>query len=286
MSGLPANTTHLSLDKDTGELTAYDITHRVLTKMHSSHTANHAARQSNASACAAMANSDIQKLPGWSSLLSTAQGMWSTGSFNSVANDPGYPQYPASICTDLSTVTVTPNAQPECTVQDSVTGGTFVGTSGTVTLSSTQGTAYQTTTTVTQSAALAVGNTFGVKFNVPGVEVTDSVTVSATFTNTLSTATQSTVNLQTVQGVTLIAPEGSTCRLSFTTESCTLTGTGSVREAATGWAWFEFNSRTDGHYLWALNMDYFLSLDQRSSFINFKAAVESSTLSMYQGHCA
>jgi hypothetical protein len=64
MSGLPANTTHLSLDKDTGKLTAYDITHRVLTKMHSSHMANHSARQSDAGACTAKANSDIQKRKG------------------------------------------------------------------------------------------------------------------------------------------------------------------------------------------------------------------------------
>jgi hypothetical protein len=62
MSGLPVNTIHLSFDKDTGELTAYDITHRVIGTLHSSHTGNRtAARQSTASACAAMVNSDIQK---------------------------------------------------------------------------------------------------------------------------------------------------------------------------------------------------------------------------------
>jgi hypothetical protein len=313
-----------------------------------------------------------------------------------IRSDPGYPQYPASICTDLSTVTVTPNgptpsltlssipadypnplpAEPECTVQDSTTGGTLVGTSGSVTLTSTQGTSYSTTSTVTrvfstefvswnqlttcaESAALAVGDTFGVKMTVPGVEVSDSITVTATFTNTLSTAcalifshsrvllmgrhsTQNTVNLQQSQGITMVAPVGSTCNLSVrcssshqfisdgsnialssrrrvaprralvvcvrppqagrgssSTRGCVLSSPISLDFPLSSFR----RKQTDGHYLCksgfsfgcnpselkrstgALNMDYFLTLDQRSSFINFKAAVESSTLSTYQGHC-
>ncbi|KAF7339206.1 hypothetical protein MVEN_01998000 [Mycena venus] len=287
MAGLPANTTHLSIDATTGDLTAYDKNRKPVGTLHpSKHGANVTSRQSQYSACTAMANSDIQKMPGWSALLADAQSLFGKGSFNSVANDPGYPQYPASICTDLSTVTVTANAQPECSVQESTTHGTLVGTSGSVTLTSTQGTSYSTTTTVTQSAALAVGATFGVKLTVPGVEESESFSVTSTFTNTLSTSSQTTVNQQQSEGITMVAPIGSTCNLSFTTKACTTTGSGSVREAATGWAWFEYKSKTQGHYLWALNLDYYLTLDQRSSFINFKAAVQSSTLSGYTGQCA
>ncbi|KAJ7768099.1 hypothetical protein DFH07DRAFT_769313 [Mycena maculata] len=300
MAGLPDNTTMLSLDPSTGALTAYDVNHRVVKTIYNA--TGLTVRQSTASACNAMASGNIQKLPGWSALLSVAQSMWGTGSFNSATksvcgdsirvheintlnSNPSYPQYPASICTDLATVTVTPNENPQCTVQDSTTGGTLVGAGGTVTLTSIQGTSYSTTTTVTQSAALAVGDTFGVSVEIPGVEVSDSVTVTTTFTNTLSTASTSTVNLQTSQSITLNAPIDSVCSLSFTTTSCTTSGTGTVTEAATGWAWFDFNSETDGHYLWALLMDYYLTLEQRSSYINFRAAVNSDTLSQYTGSC-
>ncbi|KAJ6628152.1 hypothetical protein B0H10DRAFT_2428984 [Mycena sp. CBHHK59/15] len=296
MSDLPANTTHLSLDQTTGELTAYDITHRVLGKIHHSHhnSSKVDSRQSTYGACTAMVSGDIKKLHG--AFIHCAEHV--RNGIIQQRRDPGYPQYPASVCTDFSTVAVTANDQPTCSVQQESTGGVLVGTSLPVTLTSTQGTSYSTTSTVTQSASLAVGDTFGAKMTVPGVEVSDSITVTATFTNTLSTSyalslefitlshvtttprsTQSAVNQQQTEGVTMSAPAGQSCSLSFTTKSCTTTGTGSSPDRLS-------IVHTNGHYLWALNMDYFLSLDQRSSFINFKAAISSSTLSSYSGHCA
>ncbi|KAJ7473445.1 hypothetical protein FB451DRAFT_292531 [Mycena latifolia] len=283
MSGLPQNATHLSFDTETGELTAYDITHRVLAKQHHSPSNGTSHTVRTVGSCAAMVNADVQKLPGYNALLADANSLLGKHSWTNLANDNRYPQYPASICTDLDTVVVTATGSPTCIIQNESTSGVLVGTSGSVTLSSTQGTAYSVTSTVTQSASLAIGNTFSVKVTFPGEEYSDSFSLTSTYTNTLSTATQTTDNQQSTESVTMAAPGGQTCSLQYTTKSCSVTGTGTIRAAATGWAWFEYNS---GKTHWALNMDYFLTLDQRSSFINFRSGITSSTLSSYTGKCA
>ncbi|KAJ6597796.1 hypothetical protein DFH09DRAFT_1132638 [Mycena vulgaris] len=283
MSGLPQNATHLSFDTETGELTAFDITHRVLSKQHHSplNGTSHTAR--TVGSCAAMVNADVQKLPGYNALLADANNLLGKHSWTNLGDDNRYPQYPSSICTDLDTVVVTATGSPTCMIQNESTSGVLVGTSGSVTLSSTQGTAYSVTSTVTQSAALAIGNTFAVKVTFPGEEYSDSFSVTSTYTNTLSTATQTTDNQQSTESITMAAPAGETCSLQYTTKSCSVTGTGTIRAAATGWAWFEYNN---GKTHWALNMDYFLTLDQRSSFIKFRSGITSSTLSSYTGKCA
>ncbi|KAJ6628512.1 hypothetical protein B0H10DRAFT_1940349 [Mycena sp. CBHHK59/15] len=287
MSGLPQNATHLSFDTETGELTAFDINHRVLSKQRHNVTSHggvsHVRRQSTVGSCAAMVNADVQKLPGYNALLADANSLLGKHSWTNLANDNRYPQYPASICTDLDTVVVTATGPPTCIVQNQSTSGVLVGTSGSVTLASTQGASYSVTSTVTQSASLAIGNTFSVKVTFPGEEYSDSFSVTSTYTNTLSKATQSTDNQQSTESITMVAPAGEKCSLSYTTKSCSVTGTGTIRAAATGWAWFEYNN---GKTHWALNMDYFLTLDQRSSFINFRSGISSNTLSSYTGQCA
>ncbi|KAJ6562327.1 hypothetical protein B0H19DRAFT_943641 [Mycena capillaripes] len=283
MSGLPQNATHLSFDTETGELTAYDITHRVLAKQH--HSPNKTLAPRTVGSCAAMVNADVQKLPGYNALLADANNLLGKHSWTNLGLDNRYPQYPASICTDLDTVVVTATGSPTCVIQNESTSGVLVGTSGSVTLSSTQGTAYSVTSTVTQSASLAIGDTFSVKVSFPGEEYSDSFSVTSTYTNTLSTATQTTDNQQSTESITMAAGAGQTCSLQYTTKSCSVTGTGTIRAAATGWAWFEYNSGK-GLFTGALNMDYFLTLDQRSSFINFRSGITSSTLSSYTGKCA
>ncbi|KAF7335183.1 hypothetical protein MSAN_02351600 [Mycena sanguinolenta] len=291
MSNLPQNTTHLSFDTETGELTAYDITHRVLSKhTYSPNTTSaNSRRQSTVGSCAAMVNSDVQKLPGYQALLADANSLLGAHSWTDLAKsvnspDNRYPQYPASICTDLDTdtVTVTASGPPTCSIQKESTSGVLVGTSGSVTLSSTQGTSYSVTSTVIQTSSLAVGDSFSVKVSFPGDEEQNTFSVTSTYTNSLSTATQSTDNQQSTESVTMVAGAGQTCSLQYTTTSCSVTGTGTIRAAATGWAWFEYNN---GKTHWALNMDYFLTLDQRSSYISLRSGITSSTLSSYTGKC-
>ncbi|KAJ7120255.1 hypothetical protein C8R44DRAFT_877693 [Mycena epipterygia] len=296
MSGLPQNATHLSFDTETGELTAYDITHRVLAKQKHSpaNSTTHATRQTVGS-CAAMVNGDVQKLPGYNALLADANSLLGKHSWTNLG------QYLLPISTTrIPTYT---NLQPTTTA----TRNTPRAFALTLTRSwipdlrhpkreyqwrpsrhHRLGNAlldagnrlfrYQH-----QSSALAIGASFSVKVSFPGEEYSSTFSVTSTYTNTLSTATQTTDNQQSTESITMAAPAGESCSLEYTTKSCSVTGTGTIRAAATGWAWFEYNS---GKTHWALNMDYFLTLDQRSSFIDFRSGITSSTLSSYTGKCA
>ncbi|KAF8129412.1 hypothetical protein K438DRAFT_1789170 [Mycena galopus ATCC 62051] len=75
MSGLPQNTTHLPFDTKTGELTAYDITHHMLSKQNYSVNNTNTRRQSSAGSCASMVDSDVQKLEGFQALLADANSL-------------------------------------------------------------------------------------------------------------------------------------------------------------------------------------------------------------------
>ncbi|KAF8214794.1 hypothetical protein K438DRAFT_1749873 [Mycena galopus ATCC 62051] len=84
--------------------------------------------------------------------------------------------------------------------------------------------------------------------------------------------TQTTDNQQSTESITMAAGEGQTCSLQVGSPA----HSGIITAAATGWAWFEYNgSKTH----WALNMDYFLTLNQRSSYISIRSGIMSSTLS-------
>ncbi|KAF8177784.1 hypothetical protein K438DRAFT_1978401 [Mycena galopus ATCC 62051] len=170
-------------------------------------------------------------------------------------SDNRYLQYPASICTDLAAVVVTATASPTCSVQNESTNGILVGTSGSVTLSSTQGTAYSVTSTVTETSSIAIGDSFFVKVTFPGEEYQNTFSVTSTFTNSLSTATQTTDNQQSTESIIMAAGEGQTCSLETTT-SCSVTARGPSPLRR-----------------------------RRSRYISIRSGITSSTLSLYTGKC-
>lgn len=93
----------------------------------------------------------------------------------------------------------------------------------------------------------------------------------------------------------------------FDTKSCSFSGSGNIRYTATGWVWFNYDSKTKGHYkcasdmllsmmphssdptqsyLGALNIDETLkNIDDRSSTMNFAASGNIVTKSKYKGVC-
>ena len=73
--------------------------------------------------------------------------------------------------------------------------------------------------------------------------------------------------------------------LQFKQTSCTTQGSGQVPFTATGWVWFEYNDRTQGHYKWALQMDGSLSAEERSSYMKFDTVVATDTKGEYSANC-
>ena len=142
-------------------------------------------------------------------------------------------------------------------------------------------------TPLAEEASLAIGETVSVKVGIPEVaDVTSTTSVEAKFTNTLSTTETSENNQQTTQTVAIAVPNGKTCKVNFDVTTCTTQGSGQVPFVATGWVWFEYDDKTEGHYKWALKIDDIVAnKDDRSTFLKFDAQVKSDTNGEYKADC-
>ncbi|KAL1681292.1 hypothetical protein EV122DRAFT_275359 [Schizophyllum commune] len=235
--------------------------------------------------CSSLSADDAQKLPGWDSLNQKAKDNWGDGSRKIVTNDEDYPTQPAQVCAqDAGDIAI--DGDPSCTKQTQTLDTTVTGTNGTATVSQTTGTSFSSQQTTSQESSISVGETVEVKVGIPEVaDVTSSTSLSTTFTNTLSKSTTTESNQQTTQTVAIAVKDGATCKVTFEETSCTTKGSGQVPFTATGWVWFEYDDKTEGHYKWALNMDDNLSEEDRSSYMKFDAVVSTDTKGNYQAAC-
>ncbi|KAJ6532890.1 hypothetical protein DFH09DRAFT_1284519 [Mycena vulgaris] len=309
ISGLPRDATHLALDEEARELVAFSRRGELLGRFAFSNvngsnigTPGNFSRRDVNGACVDMSSDDVQKcessnvplptqVPGWNTLKSIAEKNWGTGSYNIVTNDKDYPNQPAQSCASTDQVKIVPDGKPStdssCSVESSKSDGEQVGTSGTITLTHAKGTSSTTTTTVTKEASIGIGHSFGVSVGFPEIaDITSEFTFTATFTNTLSTANEKKTDQTHTEALTQNNSAGKECHLEFTTQTCTITGSGKVRTLGTGWVWFEYNDKTQGHYKWALSIDALLTnQDDRSTFIEFKSTTGTTSTSKYNGVC-
>ncbi|KAJ6523237.1 hypothetical protein DFH09DRAFT_1190669 [Mycena vulgaris] len=283
-SVLPQDASRLAYNNNTHEIIAFASNGSNLGRFY---LAQGQGKRAATGSCVDMSPADVQNMPGWSILQSTAQQYWGSGSYNLVTNDPHYPDAPAQVCAEMDTVPITTDGDPSCVTQNSTSGGEQVATDGSITQQHQSGITYTTTITVTQQSAFAAGAEVSVTLgllNILGISA--GVSFTSTFTNTLSTATTATSDQSSTVSVTQNTVANNTCYLEFITQICTITGSGQIRMLGTGWVWFEYKDRIDGHYYWALNMDAYLSnQDDRSSFTHFKAATGSNSASEFHGVC-
>ncbi|KAJ7604301.1 hypothetical protein DFH06DRAFT_1487715 [Mycena polygramma] len=267
IAGLPTNTTHLALDDETGEVIAFDRGGEQFGRFP---LAPRATDSPPVGACADMSSDDVQKLPGWNTLKTTAEKNWGTGSYKVVTNDKSFPDQPAQSCVSTDVVAIVPDGNPSasksCNTQSSQSDGKQVGSNGSIALTHSEGTSSSTTSTVTKSSSIAEGVSVAAEIGFPEIaDVTSTFTFTSTFTNTLSSATTSQSDKTSSATITQSNVAGKTCHLEFTTQTCTITGSGKVRMLGTGWVWFEYNSKTQGHFKWALSIDEVLT-NQAPSF--------------------
>ncbi|KAL1706315.1 hypothetical protein EV121DRAFT_257428 [Schizophyllum commune] len=286
LESVPAHATKLAIDDVTKRIIAYDA--RGVHLGFVERSAFLKAKRDDVGACSSMSADDVQKLtvPGWDQLEQKANDNWGDGSRKIVTNDEDYPEQPAQICAeDAGDITI--DGDPECTTQTQSLDTTVSGTNGTATVSETTGTKFSSSQTVSQEASLAIGETVSVKVGIPEVaDVTSTTSVEAKFTNTLSTTETSENNQQTTQTVAIAVPNGNSCKVNFDVTTCTTQGSGQVPFVATGWVWFEYDDKTEGHYKWALKIDDIVAnKDDRSTFLKFDAQVKSDTNGEYKADC-
>ncbi|KAK0434201.1 hypothetical protein EV421DRAFT_1909514 [Armillaria borealis] len=118
------------------------------------------------------------------------------------------------------------------------------------------------------ASTIGVSSTLSVDIGIP--EIAD---VTVEFFD-VSYSDVSTVTL------TINAPDGKTCTATTSTQTCNIETTGCY--LASGWMWFYYNSRVQGHYDWAVGVEaIFTNRDDRSIFAEFKGSMVANTHTSY-----
>ncbi|KAJ6491622.1 hypothetical protein C8R47DRAFT_435013 [Mycena vitilis] len=281
---VPSGTKALAFDPVTGSVSAFAHDGAFLGKVN--HTSTVSKRTDGT--CTNLGPNDLKGLAGWSLVEAKAAANWGKVKYNLATNIDNEANYPAIACVSDDTAMVTVNGSPSCVTSTQTSSGTLVGTSGSVALSAEEGTSSSTSITTTKTSDWSVGVSLTAKIGIPDiVDATTTATTSVSVANTLSNAVTTTSSNQQTQTISMDAADGETCSLTFTSKSCTGTGTGSIVMTATGWAWFEYSKKVQGHYYWALNLESTIpDASQRSSSIDFTAAISATNDSQYKGTCA
>ncbi|KAK0476959.1 hypothetical protein IW261DRAFT_298058 [Armillaria novae-zelandiae] len=284
---LPRDIAHIAVDEARGHYLAFKRDGSLYGRYPVDSQSNNVDRRA-ASQCSQLSVDEAKTISGWDAIENYANDNWGDGSRNIVTNPEDYVDRPAQVCITDDVVQLSFSGDPVCQTHTTSSAGTLVGTSGEVDIEVDQGFNTDTSYTVSSASTIGVSNTMTVKVGIPEVaEVTDALTISTEVTDTTSSTFD--VSYNDVSKVTLkiTAPEGKTCTATTSTKTCNIQATGKIRYLATGWIWFNYNDKTEGHYKWAVNIESVVTnQDDRSSFATFKGSMVENTETSYAGKCA
>ncbi|KAJ6536688.1 hypothetical protein DFH09DRAFT_1178491 [Mycena vulgaris] len=286
--GLPAGTTVLGFDLDGSVVQAYNNKGTVLGNVSDSALPR---RDGATGTCAALDATQMQIIPGWPKLVAEAQKNWGTGSWTIKTNPPEWLNNPAIVCLNdrnsANPPKIVATGTPNCADSSQYTDGQFIGVGGAVTLTGNEGTTASSTTTVTKQSSIGVDVSVSAEVDFPLIaKFTSTVTVKSDFTNSLAKSTTSGTNTMQGRTFTMTPTAGQTCHLEYEAESCTVSGTGNIPWVASGWAWFTYDKKTQGHWNWALLMEAYLTDEaDRTSNMEVDVAMSSTANSNFIAKC-
>ncbi|KIY61509.1 hypothetical protein CYLTODRAFT_405513 [Cylindrobasidium torrendii FP15055 ss-10] len=283
---LPSDVAHVGLDEDRREFVAYRRDGSLYGRFPVDDSANNSFTKRDPT-CGDLSVEQAEGMPGWGAITKYADDKWGTRSRNIVTNPDGYLNRPAQVCVTDEVIELSFSADPVCQTHTTTTQGELVGTSGTVAIGVEQGFNTDTSYTVTQASTLGMDTTLEISVGIPEVaDVTASMTISTSVTNELSSTFDVSYNDVSTVTLTMNAEEGKKCSAIVESKTCNMQAKGQIRYLATGWIWFNYEDRTEGHYKWAAHIDSILSKDDRSTFAEFRGAMSSDTKTAYKGTCA
>ncbi|KAK7032045.1 hypothetical protein VNI00_013413 [Paramarasmius palmivorus] len=288
---LPEDVENIAIDEETGQYLAFYSNGTLAVTFPVSYedlTSSSERRQAVGSTCVELSLDEIKRLPGWSRIVDYADDKWGKGGRNIVANPKEYPDRPANLCVSSDVVGLKVAGEPVCLTQETITKGHLTGTSGDVAIRVAQGFTSQSSFTVTRAATVGLSSTVGVTVGIEEIaDVTTSFTASTEVKNENTRSFQTTADNKHEFDLTIRAPEGKTCDAVINVKSCQLQANGRLRYTAEGWVWFNYKSQVNGHYKWAANIARAVkSIDDRSSFLEFRGSVQVNTYVDYNVTCA
>lgn len=284
---LPRDIAHIAVDEARGHYLAFKRDGSLYGRYPVDSQSNNVDRRA-ASQCAQLSVDEAKTISGWDAIEQYANDNWGDGSRNIVTNPEDYVDSPAQVCITDDVVQLSFSGDPVCQTHTTSSEGTLVGTTGEVDIEVDQGFNTDTSYTVSSASTIGVSNTLTVKVGIPEVaDVTDAFTISTEVTDTTSSTFDVSYSDMSKVTVKMTAPEGKTCTATTSTKTCNIQATGKIRYLATGWIWFNYDDKTEGHYKWAVNIDSVVTnQDDRSSFATFKGSMASNTETSYAGNCA
>ncbi|KAF8879812.1 hypothetical protein BD779DRAFT_1676199 [Infundibulicybe gibba] len=283
----PADVAYVAHDEHTGNYLAYKRDGTFYGRYSKNELASiHGKR--NSSNCVPLTLDDAKKMPGWNKIVDYANSQWGDKKRNIVVNPPEYLDANAIICTsDQPTpVEIQGDQSANCVKTQEETKGELVGTNGTVTLTLSQGYINSASWSVARTSSFGIGTSISATLGIPevleiGAEVTTTANVENSLTNGFDTKVDNTVS----QSVEIDSADGETCYASISTETCNVSAKARLQQTATGYIWFNYDSRVDGHYKWPVSIEAVTSLEERSSYIDITGSMRAISKSSYAAHC-
>ncbi|KAK0433152.1 hypothetical protein EV421DRAFT_1442929 [Armillaria borealis] len=283
---LPEDIAHIAVDKADGHYLAFKRDGTLFGRYPIDAQSNNLGRRA-ASQCAPLSLDEAKTLPGWNAILDYANTQWGTGSRNIYTNPAAYVDSPAQVCITDDVVELSYSGNPVCETHNTSTAGSLVGTDGQVQIAVQQGFNTDTSYTVSSASTIGVSSTLSAQIGIPEIaDVTAELSVSTDVTDESSSTFDVSYSDVSTVTLTINAPDGKTCTATTSTQTCNIEATGNIRYLASGWIWFYYDSKTQGHYEWAASVEAVLTnQDDRSSFAEFKGSMVANTHTSYAGSC-
>ncbi|KAK0237265.1 hypothetical protein EDD85DRAFT_836990, partial [Armillaria nabsnona] len=280
----PRDVAHIAIDDSGSYYLAFDRNGTLYGTYPVGVESNNLERRS-ATRCAQLTVDEAKSLPGWSTIEKQANDNWGSG-YDIWTNPSAFPDRPAQACITTEVVQLT-LGDWICNNHTTSTEGQLVGTNGQIQIQAQQGSDSSGSYTISSASTIGVSSTLTADIGIPEVvSITAGVTTSAEITDETSSSFDTSYNDITSNTVTIDASDGQTCTVETTTETCHNQASGNIRYLATGYVWFSYRSRRQGHFDWAINIESTITdEDGRSSFANFEGDTVASTSSVYSATC-
>ncbi|KAJ7850207.1 hypothetical protein B0H13DRAFT_2401431 [Mycena leptocephala] len=240
------DTVMLGSDPDSYWSVAYDRNFAELEHYHTPFNNRTAAAPAALSEkCRALTANALKSLPAWGAMETDARNNWGSDSYNLYFGDAGNKggNTVAWMCVGDDIVTLESTGDARCNTNTLHTGGTLVGTSGSVSVTVTSSFTSGSTCTVTKESTLGISYTATITVGIPDViGGSGSWTASASFTNSEARSFSTEIKNEVRQTIQMNAPAGSTCRLDYESKTCYEPVKGRVTFSANGWFTFGYNS--------------------------------------------
>ncbi|KAJ7932867.1 hypothetical protein B0H13DRAFT_2515389 [Mycena leptocephala] len=276
LADVPSNASYVALDQVGGWLVSFTKEGKEISRHLVGKTANLTTHEKRDS------------VAGWPQILAFAQNTWSSGSYTLQTNPSYAPSYPATSCVAPSVQNVQLEGSPHCTTSTGNIAGSIAGTDGSVSVSFVSGYSSTSQWSVDVASQLSFSNTVEVSVGIPELaDVSRSDTISVSLTNTVGKMFSTTTTNQITQGITIYAPLGKTCTLTYSDETCFQEASGEVEFIATGWAWFNYNTAVNGYHAYGLLIEALLPNDSdRNSYMSFSGGINAASTGNFNAACS